>query len=287
MRRIAVTGSNGFIGKHLVSALQKDEQEVVEISRSKGLNICEWDTVKDLPECEVLVHLAAKTFVPDSFDNPREFYTANTQATINALELARMWNARVIYMSSYFYGPPLYLPVDEKHPLHPHNPYAQTKLLSEQLCEGYHRDFGIPVVAFRLFNIYGPGQEGNFLIPTIINQLKSGSVTLKDSRPKRDYIHVYDVVKAVQLAIEKSLPGFEVFNLATGTSYSVEEVINTLLEITNNGFSVTYTNEYRKGEVLDSVGSISKLKALCDFDTTINLKEGLETVLKESKRVDG
>ena len=72
--RIAITGSNGFIGKNIVSYLSLKGIEVEEISRSKGLNIAHWEEVKDIHPCDFIIHLAAKTFVPDSFDDPRSFY---------------------------------------------------------------------------------------------------------------------------------------------------------------------------------------------------------------------
>lgn len=276
--RIAVTGSTGFIGKNLVLSLIQSGHEVVEISRSKGLNICQWDSIKDIDACDAIVHLAAKTFVPDSFDNPREFYQVNMNATLNALELARLWKAKLIFMSSYFYGAPKYVPVDEEHPLHPHNPYAQSKFISEELCRGYHRDFGISVTAFRLFNIYGPGQKDSFIIPEILKKIASGKVILKDPRPKRDYIHVNEVVSVIMRTIEMQLEGFNIFNLGTGNSWSVQELVDILKKISPTKFDVEFTHEYRQGEVLDSVADTSKLKNLIGWNNQIDLREGLKTL---------
>ena len=98
-------------------------------------------------------------------------------------------------MSSYFYGPPNYIPVDENHLLSPHNPYSNTKYLSEEICRGYANDYNMDIVSLRLFNIYGKGQKGNFLIPDILRQIDSGQVILNDPRPKRDYIHVSDLAE--------------------------------------------------------------------------------------------
>lgn len=277
MMRVAVTGSTGFIGKNLVASLKKNKYEVVEISRSKRFDICQWESVKNINACDVIVHLAAKTFVPDSFDNPREFYEVNTKATINALELSRLWKARFIYMSSYFYGAPQYVPVDEKHPINPHNPYAQSKLISEEMCRGYHRDFDVPITAFRLFNIYGPDQNDSFLIPEILKQIASGKVILKDPRPKRDYIHVADVVSAIVKTIEVQLKGFNIFNLGTGKSCSVESLINELMKVSPYKFEVEFTHEYRKGEVLDSVADTSKLKNAIEWENEIDITEGLKS----------
>jgi nucleoside-diphosphate-sugar epimerase len=278
--RVAVTGSNGFIGKNLVYLLKEKGYEVVEISRVKGYDICNWNSVKNIETCPVIVHLAAKTFVPDSFSNPREFYEINNSATVNALELARSWKASFIYMSSYFYGPPQYIPVDEKHPINPHNPYAQSKFISEELCKGYHRDFGVSVTAFRLFNIYGPGQVGSFIIPDILRQIDTGKVILKDPRPKRDYIHVDDVVSVILKTIEVQLDGFHIFNLGTGKSWSVKALVGFFKDVSNKCFEIVFTNEYRKGEVLDSVADTSKLKSVLGWDCKMNLKEGIRTILK-------
>lgn len=276
--RIAVTGSTGFIGKNLVRSLVKEGHEVVEISRRKGLDICKWESVKNINPCAVIVHLAAKTFVPDSFDNPREFYQVNNTATLNALELARMWKAKLIYMSSYFYGPPIYIPVDENHPIHPHNPYAQSKFISEELCRGYNRDFDVSVTAFRLFNIYGPDQKGSLIIPDILKQIPLGKVVLKDPRPKRDYIHIDEVVSVMIRTIEKQLKGFNIFNLGTGKSFSVEELVDTFKRVSPKKFNIEFTNEYRQGEVLDSVADSSKLKKIIGWTNQIELGEGLKTL---------
>jgi len=277
--RIAVTGSRGFIGTHLVPKLKEQNFEVVEISRETGYDLNQWDSIKNIPNCDFIIHLAAKTFVPDSFDNPREFYQTNLNLTTNALELARQWKAKVIYMSSYFYGPPQYVPVDEKHPLNPHNPYAQTKYLSEELCKAYNRDFDVPVIAFRLFNIYGPGQKGNFLIPEILEKIKNGgSIILKDPRPKRDYIHVQDVISAIEESIGFLEKGFHIFNLGTGRSISVDELVQAIKLSSPISFEVNFTHEYRKGEVLDSVASIEHITKYFNWKPQVSLEVGIKSL---------
>lgn len=276
--RIAVTGSTGFIGKNLVVLLNKSGHEVVEISRSLGLDICQWDSLSQLRPCDLIIHLAAKTFVPDSFENPREFYNVNNTATLNSLELARLWKAKFIYMSSYFYGAPQYIPVDEDHPLKPHNPYAQSKLISEELCQGYNRDFGISVTVFRLFNIYGPGQKGSLIIPEIIKQIKSGKVVLKDPRPKRDYIHIDQVISVIIKTLDLELEGFNILNLGTGKSHSVKDLVETFKKVSPFEFDIEFTNEYRKGEVLESVADVTKLNEIVGMSEQIELEEGIITL---------
>lgn len=279
--RVAITGSSGFIGKKLAEYLANKNVEIIEISRNKGYDISDWKSIKDLTPCECIIHLAAKTFVPDSFNDPRSFYEFNLLSTLNTLELARIWKAKVIYMSSYFYGPPQYIPVDELHPLHPHNPYSRTKFYSEELCKSYSMDYSIPVISFRLFNVYGPGQKGQFLIPEILEKIKlGGKIELKDPRPKRDYIFIDDVISAIEIAINHENVGFEVYNLGTGKSYSVEELVQIIKTNISNEIEIHFTNEFRKGEVLDSIADISKVKMNLGWEPQFDLEQGIKKMIQ-------
>jgi UDP-glucose 4-epimerase len=240
-----------------------------------------WNEIKDLSQCDFVIHLAAKTFVPFSFKNPREFYKVNLELTLNALELARLWNAKFVNLNSYIYGSPQYIPVDEYHPINPHNPYSESKYISECICKSYSRDFGVPVISFRLFNVYGPEQSNNFLIPEIIHNIKkSNSIILKDPRPKRDYIHVDDVIKAIILSLNYTGLGFEVFNLGTGTSLSVQSIINIIQTLLPFKFDVSYTHDYRKGEVLDSVADVASIKKKLNWSYQIEFIDGIKDLLE-------
>jgi UDP-glucose 4-epimerase len=281
MKTIAVTGSSGFIGRHLLGALREQQYNIIEIDIEKDLDISDWSKARNIPHFDIIIHLAAKTFVPDSFKRPHEFYFVNQSSTLNVLELARINSASVIYFSSYLYGTPEYLPIDEKHPLKPHNPYAQSKIICEKICEGYYRDFGVPVIIFRPFNIYGPGQNSSFLIPGIIEQQKSGKILLKDPRPKRDFIHVSDIIYAVMLAIKLENPGLQTFNLGTGKSYSVEEIVNLIIKYYGKRTVVKYTNEYRPGEVLDTIADIRKISTVLKWSPSINIEKGLDALLEK------
>jgi UDP-glucose 4-epimerase len=180
------------------------------------------------------------------------------------------------------YGEPEYQPIDEKHPLKPHNPYGHSKLICEKLSEGYNKDFNVPVIIFRPFNIFGPGQNKEFLIPGIMEQLKTGMITLKDPRPKRDYIYVSEVVKAVLLAIDYEETNYEIFNLGYGKSYSVAEVVNMICELSKANAAVNYSKERRQNEVLDTVADISKLNSILNWKPEIDLKKGLKMIINSS-----
>ena len=170
-KKILITGSNGFVGKIVTDKLKSDENfEVFETGSSIITNLCNSESVELLPKVDLIVHLAAKSYVPKSFTEPGEFYKNNILSTINILEKARKDSAKVIFISTYVYGRPLYLPIDELHAISPLNPYTQTKVSCEELCKAYQRDFDVPVVVLRPFNIYGPKQTSNFFIPTIFSQ---------------------------------------------------------------------------------------------------------------------
>lgn len=283
--KILITGYSGFIGGHLISELTALNHELILCDLANGIDITNWEIIKGITGFEVVIHLANLSFIPASFSDSRKFYYVNYLSTLNMLELCRLNNSRMIYFSSYMYGTPEYQPIDENHPVKANNPYAQTKLICENLCEGYNRDFKIPVTIFRPFNIFGSGQNPDFLIPTIINQAKTGKIKIKDDRPKRDYIFVTDIVNAVQVALqsEKTKSGLNIYNLGSGQSYSVKEVIDTVRRLSYKPVEYECTGEIRPNEVMDTVADISKIKAELGWTPEVTLEEGLKRMINYQK----
>ncbi len=279
--KILITGHSGFIGKYLIKELTKTSHKLILCDISDGIDICNWDEVKDFQGIDIVIHLANLSFVPASYKEPKKFYEVNYLGTLNMLELCRLSNAKMIYFSSYMYGTPQYQPIDENHPLSAYNPYAQTKLICENLCEGYNRDFYVPIIIFRPFNIYGKGQNPDFLIPTIINQAKSGKIIIKDDRPKRDYIHVTDIVNAVLKATEviTDSTSLQTYNLGSGESHSVKEIIDIVRQLSEKDIEYQCTNEIRQNEVMDTVANISKIKNELGWKPKMTLSEGLKSML--------
>ena len=198
------------------------------------------------------------------------------------LELCRLYGAKLIYFSSYMYGHPEYQPIDENHPIQAFNPYSQTKVICESLCEGYNRDFKVPITIFRPFNIYGKGQNPDFLIPSIINQAKIGKIVIKDDRPKRDYIHVEDIIEAIIKAIEVQSQDNQInkYNLGTGKSYSVKEIVEIVSSFFDKEIEYICLHEIRQNEVLDTIADISKIWNELHWKPNISIEEGLKMMLK-------
>ena len=162
--KILLTGSKGFIGTHLYKRLSEVGIKIQTGDRSSNnghddnqensnIDITDIEKLHSFQEgAEAIIHLAAKASVPDSFNKPYENYYTNILGTLNLLEFARLRNIRkFIFISTYIYGQPKYLPVDEKHQVNPHSPYQTSKLIAEQLCQNYSKDFGIDVVTLPTF----------------------------------------------------------------------------------------------------------------------------------------
>lgn len=282
-KRILVTGHDGFIGRKLVKELESNGNEVLGFDYRDGIDIRNWEQIREFKDIDIVYHLAAITFVPYSFENPRETYEVNVLGTLNILELARQIDVeKIITMSSYVYGRPHYLPIDENHPLSSNNPYTGSKLVMEQLCKAYSSDFGLNCVIFRPFNIYGTGQNENFLIPSIIKQLNEGKIELKDPEPKRDFIYVSDLINAqLKAGSFKGKDKLSIFNIGYGKSYSVKEIVDKIIELYGKPVDVKYTGERRQNEVMDTVSSIKKANEELGWKPTIDLESGLKRMMEE------
>ena len=165
--KVVISGSKGFVGSSILQRIDRNVYDIQEIDVAMGIDMTDRQVISKVGQFDSFIHLANLTYVPASYKDPEAFYRINYISTLNALELCRKYNAHLIYPSSYVYGKPKYLPVDEIHDISPFNPYAQSKVICEQLCNGYRRDFGISVSVLRPFNIYGKGQNNSFLIPLL------------------------------------------------------------------------------------------------------------------------
>ncbi len=281
---IAITGSSGFIGKYLVDAINESfpNDKLILIDYINGINILDKNQLDNIERFDVMVHLAAKSYVPESFEKPYDFYFTNIIGTLNILELCKKNKAKLIYLSSYVYGIPEYIPVDEKQKAKAFNPYGQSKIMCESLCEGYNRDFGIPIIVFRPFNVYGDGQNTDFLVPSIIKQIREGknNIYLKDPNPKRDFIFINDVVNAIIKVIQKEFNNFEILNICSGESYSVREVTEIINRLLMKKVNFVFDEELqRKNEVNDTRGSRVKIGEFLGWEPYYSFEKGLKKII--------
>ena len=281
MSSVLITGADGFLGRYISKDLVQRGFDVYFRRRTDG-DVRDSATWEQFPGANYLIHLAGTTFVPASWDNPTEFVHSNLISTSHALDYCRKHKTKMIFFSTYLYSKTARQPTIEEEKIDPANPYALSKLMGEQLCTFYANHFDVEVVVLRPFNVFGSGQDPRFLIPSIISQAKVGSeIRVLDSRPSRDYIFVDDLVDAVVKARSADVK-FDIFNIGTGISHSVSDLINSLGDIVGQEFRITSLSQERFGEINSTRADISKAQKVLNWYPNWELKAGLERVWKES-----
>lgn len=281
-RRVLVTGPDGFIGSHLVPALKAAGRRVETHRRADG------DIARsplDYTGIGHVVHLAARNSVPESWENPLSFYETNVLGAVNVLEFCRREGSSLTLLSSYVYGPPKTLPVDEDHALLPFNPYSHSKILAEEAARYYASQFGVSVTIIRPFNIYGPGQRGDFLIPTLIRQALSpecDAIVVRDDRPKRDYLYIADLIDLLLRTVERPEAG--IFNAGSGHSISIAELVAEINSLLGAGKPLISENRARPDEVFDLCADTAKARRELGWTPKTPLREGLKQLLSVVRR---
>lgn len=279
MNKILITGATGFIGGHVVPAIENAGYEVIGVNSRSG-DVADPATWYGYPAADTVIHLAGKSFVPASWSDPSAFVHCNLMGTMEALNYCKKHNAKLVFLSSYLYGNPLSLPIAETATLAATNPYAFSKKLAEDTCRFYAANFGVDITILRPFNVYGAGQPKDFLIPSIIRQVKNREdIHVKDLEPKRDYVYVEDVVSAV-LAAVKQVKGFNVFNIGSGESYSVAELITLIQQISGTDLTVYSSGERRRDEIMNTVADITLAHQKLNWLPEWSLKDGLKQIFE-------
>jgi nucleoside-diphosphate-sugar epimerase len=282
--KILVTGSNGFLGSHLIGYLQYHKKQVIGLSQNSqkkdGIHQIKNDvrTISRIPkDISCIVHLAALTDINHCERYPKACFDTNVGGTQNMLELGRKHDSKFIFAStSHVYGIPKKLPVSETAELHPLSVYAASKACAEMLCEGYSKSYGLDIMVVRAFSIYGPASPSHLVTSKIIEQiLYENKITIGNLSPKRDFLYVSDLISAYSLLIKRNLTGFSIFNVGFGKSISILELCQKLIKISGKKISVNSDkNLQRKSEIENIVCDISKIKKL-GWKPKILLEEGL------------
>ncbi len=281
-KNVIVTGATGFIGKALCEQLEKQNYNVIPVSTLDGdiANTSVLDKYHDKNVTHVF-HLAGLTFVPASWEKPDEFIRTNVLGTVSVLEFCRLNKAGMTLVSAYLYGADVINPISEDTVPAPNNPYALSKKMAEDVCRFYSEYYHVNCSILRPFNVYGAGQGEHFLIPSIIRQIKeSKEIKVKDLEPKRDYIHINDLVDCLSHTIR--LHGFAILNVGSGKSYSVMEVIDILMKVSGVNLPVHSENNIRRNEISDTIADISRAKMILGWQPKINLEQGLRLIIDKN-----
>jgi len=277
-QRVVVTGAGGFLGRQLAKRLRTVGVDVVELSRASGFHLL--DDPLPLQGVDHLFHLAGETGVVEAWDDPPRFHLVNSHGTVRVLDQARLAGCSVTYVSAYIYGTPRQLPIDESHPVAPNNPYAFSKWMAEQACEWYAQTFGLPITVIRLFNVYGPGQSNRFLIARIVEKMldpATPAIELMDLAPKRDYLFIDDAVAA--LMCSRPTSGYQLFNVGSGKSHSVSEVVDTVIQASGISKPVVDKHQARPNEIPDVVADCARLRTVSGWTPRVSLRDGIVRML--------
>lgn len=284
-RTVLLIGHTGFMGRALQQRLETADCHVLGFSRSQGGDIADPDALAHMANepVDLVYHLGGITGVAASWDDPALFYRVNTFGTQRVLEFCRHKHCALVYVSTYVYGNPVRLPIDEEHPVHPSTPYAHSKYLGEELCRFYQQHYGVWINILRPFNIYGPGQKISFVIPHLIQEImEKESIHVRSVLPRRDFLYVDDAIDAMMLFLESSTQ--QIYNLGSGVSYSIYELIQMLQYLIGSHKNVIQSNFHVQNEVLEVVSDCNRLHRTFGWRPRYGLEEGLRRTFSRYSR---
>lgn len=300
MKRLLVTGLDGFVGQHVRQAVEgsRDGRFRLTVPRD-AIQLTDPETIEKAvrdarPEC--VLHLAAQSFIPQSIKDPRATYDVNFFGTLNLLEALKSsgFGGRVLYVGSAdVYGAvdEKDLPVVETHPLRPRTPYGVSKAAAELLCYQWTQDHGLDIVMTRPFNHIGPGQAEQFVVPDFAKQITEIKLGRREAVIKvgaidvtRDFTDVRDVVQAYLALIERGEAG-EAYNVCSGHEYRIRDVLDELIQLAGIECKIVVDDHrLRAAERQRNRGSFEKLAKCTGWAPRIPLTESLRDVLAYSEK---
>lgn len=258
MKKILVTGADGFIGSHLTEELVRQGYSVKAFVLYNSFNSWGWldscsEEVKgnfevfsgdirdpygvkqSMRDCDIVLHLAALIAIPYSYHSPDTYVDTNIKGTLNVVQAAKELDLKkVIHTStSEVYGTAKFVPITEEHPLQGQSPYSASKIGADQIAMSFYTSFDTPVAIIRPFNTYGPRQSARAVIPTIITQIAKGNnqIKLGAIHPTRDFNFVNDTVDGFISAIKSEKGIGEVINLGSNFEISIGDTVQTIADL--------------------------------------------------------
>ena len=260
MKRVLVTGADGFIGSHLTESLLEKGYEVKAFVYYNSFG--KWGWLDSLPKetldavevfagdirdpngvrlamkgVDQVFHLAALIAIPFSYHSPDSYVDTNIKGTLNVLQAARDLGTEKIMVTSTseVYGSAQYTPIDERHPFQGQSPYSATKIGADRLAESFYRSFGLPVAIVRPFNTYGPRQSARAVIPAVLSQLLAGreEIRLGSLAPTRDFNYVKDTAAGFIAIAESDRTVGQEINIASQREISIGDLAKLLIDKIN------------------------------------------------------
>jgi nucleoside-diphosphate-sugar epimerase len=309
MSRFLVTGGAGFIGSHIVEALVKQRQYVRLLDNfssgrmanlkgmEKKIDIIRGDIcspgicLKATRGIDFVLHQAALRSVPKSMHDPHAYNRVNIDGTLNMLEASRKNKVKrfVFASSSSVYGQVNMFPEKESFTPCPISPYALSKLAGEYYCRIFSLHFGLPTIALRYFNVFGPRQglddEYAVVIPKFINCLLTNQQPpiFGNGKQSRDFTFVQNVVEANLLAAKTAKEICGVFNVAAGKDTTVLDLVRILNKILGKEIKPLLLDR-RPGDVFRTLADIKASAKVLKYKPSVNFENGLKITVDYWKK---
>ena len=286
--KILIVGSKGFIGSHAERYFQRQGDEVwgcdvvVDYTSEKYILIdatnADFHTLFQEHDFNICINCSGAASVPDSLNHPLRDYTLNTLNVFKLLDAIRLYRpyCKFINLSSAaVYGNPSVLPVIETVRLQPLSPYGWHKLQAEQICQEFHAFYGLSTCSLRLFSAYGEGLKKQLFWDLAQKAQKGEEFKLYGTgKESRDFIHISDIVRVINLVISKGKFTGDSINVANGQEISIENVVSLFYSLWNKKINYSFSGEERKGDPNNWVADISVLKSM-GYESKITIQEGL------------
>lgn len=299
--RLLLTGASGFVGRHVVEAARPggpfDGWDIVPLAR--GVDLRNADGMNEAVASaapNAVLHLAAQSFVPRSFEDPAETFQINLLGTLNLLRslAAAGFAGRMIYASSgdvYGRVPDDALPVDEGYIPEPRSPYAVSKIAAEELCRQWWRTEGLDVMIARPFNHIGPGQDARFVVPALASQvvqIAAGAadpvIEAGDIDATRDFTDVRDIVAAYAAMLSTGKAG-ATYVVGSGRERRVRDLLELMCRL--QGIEVCVRQDparLRAAEQRRMAAFSGKLQADTGWTPRIPIEITLSDILQDLKQ---
>ena len=309
-KNILITGSDGFVGSHLVERFLEENCKVrafvfynsfnkwgwldsLEKEQLSKINVIAGDirdyniVNKAVKGVDIVCHLAALIGIPYSYVAPESYIDTNIKGTLNIVQAAKINNVKkvIITSTSETYGSALYVPIDEKHPYQPQSPYSASKIAADAIALSYYNSFNTPVSIIRPFNIYGPRQSARAVIPTIITQIlqKANKIELGNLTSTRDFTYVKDTCEAYVKSIKTDNIEGEIINIGNSKDISIKDIAEKIKDLMHSNAEIESRTERRRiksSEVNRLNADSSKALRLINWKPKYSLDDGLKLTIE-------
>lgn len=308
-KQVLITGSDGFIGSHLVERFLEEKCKIRAFVYYNSFNSWGWldtfskeqlDKIEVFPgdirdpytvrkavkDVDIVCHLAALIGIPYSYIAPESYIDTNVKGTLNIIQAAKDYNTEkiIITSTSETYGSALKIPIKEDHPYQPQSPYSASKIAADHISMSYYYSFDLPISIIRPFNTYGPRQSARAIIPTIITQIlkKSKEIELGNLYPTRDLTFVIDLCEAyIKMCQTSDIQG-QIFNIGSSKEISINDLAYKIKELMSSDIEIvssTTRHRPKTSEVDRLCADSNKAFDLLNWKPNFSLTDGLKATI--------